>query len=166
MDAGRISFLAVALGICLAAATLANAADPSPGQTLTQSGSLPTFPGPKDYFTGTVHVQQLFTGDPALAATGGRVTFEPGARSAWHSHPAGQYLIILDGVGWVQQWGGPVLEVHAGDVVWCPPGVKHWHGASSTKSMTQISITGVRGDTNVQWLEKVSDEQYQKNPPR
>jgi quercetin dioxygenase-like cupin family protein len=166
MATPKLLGLSLGLGIYLAGAAQGSAAQanagPDQGQIVTRSGALPTVLGPKDYFTGTVHVQQLFPGDMALVATGGRVTFEPGARSAWHTHRAGQYLIILEGVGRVQEWGRPIIEVHPGDVVWCPPGVKHWHGASPTTPMTQISITGGRPDNNVSWLEKVSDEQYQQ----
>jgi 4-carboxymuconolactone decarboxylase len=86
------------------------------------------------------------------------------ARSAWHIHPAGQRLIVTDGVGRTQQWGGPVEEIRAGDVVWCPPGVRHWHGASPTAAMTHIALTGVRDGQAVEWLEKVSDEQYGAEP--
>jgi quercetin dioxygenase-like cupin family protein len=90
------------------------------------------------------------------------VTFEPGARSAWHTHPTGQHLIVTSGVGWTQEWSGPVVEIRAGDVVWCPPAVKHWHGATPTTAMTHIALTGTAGGKNADWLEKVSDEQYRK----
>jgi len=84
------------------------------------------------------------------------------ARTAWHTHPAGQHLIITSGVGWTQEWGGPIVEIRAGDVVWCPPGVKHWHGATPTTAVTHIALTGTVGGKNVDWLERVSDEQYRK----
>ena len=92
--------------------------------------------------------------------SGAYVTFQPGARSAWHTHVAGQRLIVTEGVGRTQQWGGPVEEIRAGDVVWCPPGVKHWHGASPTSVMTHIALTGIHDGQGVDWLEKVTDEQY------
>ena len=94
--------------------------------------------------------------------SGGSVTFQPGARSAWHIHPAGQHLIVTSGTGWTQQWGGPIVDVHAGDVIVCPPGVKHWHGATPTTAMTHIAITGNQHGKNVEWMEKVSNEQYRK----
>ena len=87
-------------------------------------------------------------------------TFEPGARSNWHTHPTGQHLIVTSGVGWTQEWHGPIVEIRAGDVVWCPPGVKHWHGATPTTAMTHLALTGTVGGKNVEWLEKVTDEQY------
>jgi 4-carboxymuconolactone decarboxylase len=127
---------------------------------ITRSGSHAPSKGPAEYFTGDVRVQPLFAEEEAAAYGGGSVTFQPGARSAWHTHPAGQRLIVTEGVGRTQQWGGPVEEIRAGDVLWCPPGVKHWHGASPTTAMTHIALTGVRDGQNVEWLEKVSDEQY------
>jgi quercetin dioxygenase-like cupin family protein len=129
-------------------------------QVITRSGSQAPSKGPADYFTGDVNVQPLFAQEDAAAYGGGYVTFQPGARSAWHTHPAGQRLIVTEGIGRTQQWGGPVEELRAGDVLWCPPGIKHWHGASPTSAMTHIALTGVRDGQNVQWLEKVSDEQY------
>lgn len=92
--------------------------------------------------------------------SGGLVTFEPGARSAWHVHPAGQHLIVTEGVGRTGVWDGPVVEIKAGDALWCPPGVKHWHGATPGSSMAHIALTGVKDGKNVEWMEKVSDEQY------
>jgi quercetin dioxygenase-like cupin family protein len=104
----------------------------------------------------------LFAAKDTAPFSGAYVTFEPGARSAWHTHPAGQHLIVTHGVGWTQAWGGPIVEIRAGDVVWCPPGVKHWHGATPTTAMTHIALTGTDRGKNVDWLEKVSDEQYMK----
>jgi quercetin dioxygenase-like cupin family protein len=104
----------------------------------------------------------LGTREHTAPFSGAYVTFEPGARSAWHTHPAGQHLIVTSGVGWTQEWGGPVTETRTGDVVWCPPGVKHWHGAKPTTAMTHVALTGTAGGKNVDWLEKVSDEQYRK----
>jgi quercetin dioxygenase-like cupin family protein len=97
-----------------------------------------------------------------MPATGGSVTFAPGARSAWHTHPAGQLLIVTSGTGWVQEEGGPKREIKPGDVIWTPPSVKHWHGASTTNAMSHIAITNMVNGKNVEWLEKVTDEQYQK----
>jgi quercetin dioxygenase-like cupin family protein len=130
---------------------------------ITRSGSQPASPGPAEYFTGKVRVQPLFGQEDTESYTGAYVTFQPGARSAWHTHPAGQRLIVTDGVGRTQQEGGPVEEIKAGDVVWCPPGVRHWHGASPTSAMTHIALTGIRDSQGVEWLEKVTDEQY--HPP-
>ena len=127
---------------------------------ITRSGSQAAGRGSAEYFTGDVRVQPLFAEQDTAAYTGAFVTFAPGARSAWHTHPAGQRLIVTDGVGLTQEWDGPIEEIRAGDVVWCPPGVKHWHGASPTSAMTHLALTGVRDGQNVEWLEKVSDEQY------
>ena len=131
-------------------------------QTVIRAGSQPSFKGPAQYFTGDVQVDPLFPADEATNFSGAYVTFEPGARSAWHVHPAGQRLIVTAGVGWTQEWGGPVIEIRAGDVVWCPPGVKHWHGASPSTQMTHLTLTGVLDGKNVVWMEKVSDEQYSR----
>jgi 4-carboxymuconolactone decarboxylase len=127
---------------------------------ITRSGSQASSKGPAEYFTGEVRVQLLFAAEETAAYSGAFVAFAPGARSAWHTHPAGQRLIVTDGAGLTQTWGGPIEEIRAGDVVWCPPGVKHWHGAGPTSAMTHIALTGVRDGQNVEWLEKVPDEQY------
>ena len=127
-------------------------------------GSQPSGKGPADYFTGTVRIDALFqTTEPARAA-GASVTFEPGARTAWHTHPLGQTLIVTAGVGWVQHWGGPVEEIRPGDVVWFPPGEKHWHGATPTTAMTHIAIQERLDGKFVDWMEHVSDEQYRRAP--
>ena len=145
----------------LAWAAVAPAADrPSASQTVSIAGSQAAARGPAEYFTGDVRVDPLFAAKDTAPFSGAYVTFEPGARSAWHTHPAGQHLIVTSGVGWTQEWGGPTVEIRAGDVVWCPPGVKHWHGATPTTAMTHIALTGTVGGKNVDWLEKVSDEQY------
>jgi quercetin dioxygenase-like cupin family protein len=129
---------------------------------IKRSGSQPSRKGPAEYFTGAVRVDPLFqAGDPARVS-GGQVTFEPGARTAWHTHPLGQTLLITSGLGWVQHEGGPIEEVRPGDVVWFPAGLKHWHGATPTTAMTHIAITESRDGKNVDWMEKVSDEQYHK----
>lgn len=127
---------------------------------LTRNGSQPSQPGPLDYFTGTVRIDPLFTATEPSRVSGASVTFEPGARSAWHTHPVGQTLIITAGCGWTQCWGGPIIEIRAGDVLTCPPGHKHWHGATATTHMTHIAIQEAQDGKNVDWLEKVSDEQY------
>jgi quercetin dioxygenase-like cupin family protein len=145
----------------LAWAVVAAAADkPAGSQTVSVAGSQPAAKGPAEYFTGSVRVDPLFAAKDTAPFSGAYVTFEPGARSAWHTHPAGQHLIVTSGVGRTQAWGGPVVEIRAGDVVWCPPGVKHWHGATPTTAMTHIALTGTVGGKNVDWLEKVSDEHY------
>lgn len=128
---------------------------------ITRSGSQESRPAPAANFTGEVRVQPLFGTEETAPYTGAYVTFQPGARSAWHTHPAGQRLIVTEGAGRTQQWGGPVEEIRAGDVVWCPPGVKHWHGAAPASALTHIALTGVRDGQGVGWLEKVTDEQYQ-----
>jgi quercetin dioxygenase-like cupin family protein len=144
-------------------AAVAPAADrPASSQTVSGAGSHPAAKGPAEYFTGNVRVEPLFAAKDTAPFSGAYVTFEPGARSAWHTHPAGQHLIVTAGVGWTQDSGGPVVDIRAGDVVWCPPGVKHWHGATPTTAMTHIALTGTVGGKNVDWLEKVSDEQYRK----
>ena len=127
-----------------------------------ESGSQPSNKGPADWFTGTVRIDPLFPAKAPARAAGASVTFEPGARTAWHTHPLGQTLIITAGFGWVQQEGGPVEEVRPGDVVWFPPGVKHWHGASPTTAMTHTAIQEALDGKVVDWLEHVSDEQYRK----
>ena len=129
---------------------------------ITPNGSRPSVRGPEQNFTGSVVVQPLFAANEHTHASGGHVTFEPGARSAWHTHPAGQILIVTHGTGWTQEEGGRKHEIKPGDVVWCPPGVKHWHGATATNGMSHIAITNVVGGKNVDWMEKVSDEQYLK----
>jgi len=125
-------------------------------------GSQPSGKGPSDWFTGTVRIDPLFTApDPALVA-GASVTFEPGARTAWHTHPLGQTLIVTAGCGWAQRQGGPVEEIHPGDVVWIPPDEKHWHGATPSTAMTHIAIQERKDGKMVDWMEHVSDEQYRK----
>src|SRR5437667_6389431 len=127
---------------------------------IKRSGSQPSGKGPADWFTGTVRIDPLFqVKDPARAA-GNSVTFEPGARTAWHTHPLGQTLIVKTGCGRAQRWGGPIEEIRPGDVIWIPPGEKHWHGAAATTAMTHIAIQEQLNGKAVEWMEKVSDEQY------
>jgi quercetin dioxygenase-like cupin family protein len=124
-------------------------------------GSKPSGKGPSDWFTGTVRIDPLFDRPDPARVSGAMVTFEPGARTAWHTHPLGQTLIVTSGCGWVQQEGGPIEEIHPGDVVWFPPGVRHWHGATATSAMTHIAIQEKLNGSPVTWMEKVMDEQYQ-----
>lgn len=127
---------------------------------ITRSGSQPSRQAPAENFTGRVSVEPLFEANAPARAFGGRVTFEPGARSAWHTHPLGQILIVTAGAGRVQRWGDPVEEIRQGDVVWTPPGQKHWHGAAPDSSMTHIAITEELDGKRVEWMEKVGDAQY------
>jgi quercetin dioxygenase-like cupin family protein len=127
---------------------------------IKQSGSQPSDKGPADHFTGTVRIDPLFQAPDPARARGASVTFEPGARTAWHTHPLGQTLIVTSGHGWVQVWGGPVEEIHPGDVVWFPPAEKHWHGGTRTTSITHIAIQEALDGKVVDWMEQVSDEQY------
>src|SRR3954453_13290111 len=127
---------------------------------ITRSGSQASRKGPGEWFTGTVRVDPLFQAQEPGRVSGGHVTFEPGARTAWHPHPLGQTLMITSGLGWVQTQSGPVEEVRAGDIVWFPAGEKHWHGASPTTAMTHIAIQEAIGGKNVDWMEHVSDDQY------
>jgi quercetin dioxygenase-like cupin family protein len=127
-----------------------------------RNGSQPAVNGPDENFTGRVVVQPLFGATEHTRASAGQVTFAPGARSAWHSHPAGQHLIVTSGVGWVQGWGGEKQEIRPGDVVWTPPGVKHWHGATPTNGMTHIAIQEQVNGKNVDWMEQVTETQYSK----
>jgi quercetin dioxygenase-like cupin family protein len=127
---------------------------------IKRSGSEKSTRGSADWFTGTVRIDPLFRApDPARVA-GASVTFEPGARTHWHEHPLGQTLIVTAGCGWAQRWGGPVEELHPGDVIWIPPGEKHWHGATATTAMTHIAVQERLDGEPVKWLEPVSDEQY------
>jgi quercetin dioxygenase-like cupin family protein len=129
---------------------------------ITRIGSQPSAKGPGDWFTGTVRIDPLFQPNDARRAGGAMVTFEPGARTAWHTHPLGQTLIVTAGCGRAQREGGPVEEIRPGDVVWFSPGEKHWHGAAPTTAMTHIALQEQLDGKVVEWLEKVSDEQYPK----
>jgi len=128
---------------------------------IKRSGSQPLGKGSAEYFTGAVRVDPLFEAPDPARAVGASVTFEPGARTAWHSHPLGQTLIVTAGRGRVQRWGGQIEEIRPGDVVWFEPGEKHWHGATTTTAMTHIAIQERLDGKTVDWMEKVSDEQYQ-----
>ena len=130
----------------------AGAVEPQPAaaQQITRAGSQPSAAGPADYFTGRVRVDPVWPANAQINASGGMVTFEPGARSAWHTHPAGQRLVVMSGVGLTQEWGKPVQEIRPGDMVWCPPGVKHWHGAAPTTAMSHLAVTGTVDGKNVE----------------
>lgn len=129
---------------------------------ITKSCSRPSSTGPAENFTGAVRVERLFQAHAPARAAGASVTFEPGARTAWHTHPLGQTLIVTAGYGWVQREGGPVEEIHPGDVVWFPANVRHWHGASPTTAMTHLAFQEQLDGKTVDWMEKVSDEQYRR----
>lgn len=131
---------------------------------LTRNGSQPASYGSAEHFTGKVRLDPLFKAPAPARTSGVSVTFEPGAHSDWHTHPLGQTLIVTAGCGLVQSWGGPVRVIRPGDVVWCPPNEKHWHGAAPTSAMTHIAIMEELNGRVVDWLEKVTDDQY--NGPR
>lgn len=151
-----------ALSLTLAAAGAI--AQVPPELKVARAGSQPSSKGPADYFTGAVRVDPLFQPQEPARTSGAYVTFEPGARSAWHTHPFGQTLVVTAGFGLVQRWGGPVGEIRTGDVVSIPPGLKHWHGAAPDSAMTHIAIQEHQGGKTVEWLGKVSDEQYRGKP--
>jgi quercetin dioxygenase-like cupin family protein len=135
---------------------------------MTQNGAvkvlnpqtLSSNPGPAEFFTGTVRVAPVIQGEDPSCLTCGCVTFDPSARSAWHNHPKGQLLIVQEGSGFVQEWGKPVQRIKKGDVIWTPPGVKHWHGASPDSSLTHLAVQESLDGKSVNWMEKVTDEQY------
>ncbi len=129
---------------------------------IARAGSKPSGNGPADWFTGTVRIDPLFTAPDPARAGGAWVTFEPGARTAWHTHPFGQTLVVMTGCGWVQREGGAVEEIRPGDVVWFGPDEKHWHGASATTAMSHIAIQERRDGSPVTWMEHVSNEQYRR----
>ncbi len=157
------------IAVCAAAlhAATAGAAEqqgsttaPAAAQQITRAGAQPSAVGSSDFFTGRVRVDPVWPANGDISAAGGLVTFEPGARSAWRTHPKGQFFVVTAGVGLTQEWGKPIQEIRPGDVVWCPPGVKHWHGAAPTTAMSHLAVTGTVDGKNVEWMEKVSDEQY------
>ncbi len=129
---------------------------------IIHSGTQPSKAGPAEYFTGTVRIDSPFSGTEPARVGGAIVTFEPGARTAWHTHPLGQTLIVTQGRGWIQKEGGAIEEINQGDIVWIPEGVKHWHGATSQTAMTHIAINESLNGSPVTWLEHVTDAQYQK----
>lgn len=134
--------------------------------TVTANGSQPSVQGPAEWFTGTVRVDAPFKGTEPAAVSGATVTFEPGARTAWHTHPLGQTLIVTAGTGWVQESGKAVQAIKPGDTVWIPPHVKHWHGATATTAMTHIAIAEVQDGKVVEWMEQVSAQEYAGTVPQ
>ena len=128
---------------------------------IKRAGSQPSAKGPADWFTGSVRIDPLFQAEAPGRAGGAAVTFEPGARTAWHTHPLGQTLIVTAGAGRAQRWGGPIEEIRSGDVISFPAGEKHWHGAAPATAMTHIAVQERLDSTAVEWLEHVSDEQYE-----
>ena len=129
---------------------------------IKRNGSRPSEKGPAEYFTGAVRVEPLFEAPDPARVRGAHVTFEAGARTAWHTHPLGQTLVVTSGLGWVQREGGPVGEIRPGDVVWFPPGEKHWHGATATTAMSHIAVQDALNGDVVEWMEKVGDAQYRR----
>ncbi len=154
---------AVTLSLLASGSVVAQQApDRSQTITITRSGSQPSREGPAETFTGSVRVDPLFAATSPSRTSGALVTFQPGARSAWHTHPYGQILIVTAGTGWVQRWAGPIEDIRQGDVVWIPPNVKHWHGAAPTTAMSHIAIQEHLDGRVVDWMEKVRDEQYRR----
>ena len=127
---------------------------------IKRNGSQASAKGPAEYFTGTVRIDQPFQGADPARVGGAIVTFEPGARTAWHTHPLGQTLIIISGAGWTQREGGPIEEIRPGDIIWFPAGEKHWHGATATTAMSHVAIAEKLDGKVVDWMEEVTDEQY------
>jgi quercetin dioxygenase-like cupin family protein len=160
--AGTLVSLSLFASVASLAQTSAAKAPTSYTIKITRSDTLQSKKGSADYFTGSVQVLELFPADDPSRTSGGKVTFEPEARSAWHTHPLGQILIVTDGMGWIQQWGGSIEEIRKGDVIWIPPGVKHWHGATPSTAMTHIAIQEQLNGKAVEWMEQVTDEQYRK----
>ena len=127
---------------------------------IIMSGSQPSNKGPDEWFTGTVRIDSPFKGNEPARVSGAIVTFEPGARTAWHTHPLGQTLIVTSGIGWIQCWGSPKREIRTGDVISCDCGEKHWHGATANTAMTHVAIVEALNGKVVEWMEKVTDEEY------
>jgi quercetin dioxygenase-like cupin family protein len=128
---------------------------------ITHGADRPTMPGPEAWFTGDVALEMLFAAEEPGRMSAGKVTFQPGARTAWHAHPYGQALIVTEGRGLAQQWGGPIQEIGPGDVVWFPANEKHWHGAASDSAMTHLALQEAKEGSSADWMEHVSDEQYE-----
>jgi quercetin dioxygenase-like cupin family protein len=157
----RITFAVSVLSATLMISSWLHAADePENTMQIARNGEQPSVLGSSSNFVGTVRVDPLFAARPPSRVTAGAVTFQPGGRSAWHTHPAGQNLIVTSGVGWIQQEGGEKIVIKPGDVIWTPPGVKHWHGATNSTGMTHLAIQEVQDGKNVEWLEPVTNEQY------
>ena len=158
---GGLAALAAARPVAAEVSTSAVATTRRNGtMEIKRIGLQPSGKGPADYFTGAVRIDPLFQASEPARVRGASVTFEPGARTAWHTHPLGQTLIVTAGCGWVQHEGGPIEEIRPGDVVWFSPGEKHWHGATPTTAMTHIAVQEALNGKVVDWMEKVSDEQY------
>lgn len=156
-----MAFSLLALGFVQAGHTQASSGDRAQTVEITRNGSQSSTAGSAENFIGSVRINPLFPVHDPARASGVSVTFEAGARTAWHTHPLGQTLIVTTGVGWVQQWGGQIQEIRSGDVVWIPPGVKHWHGATATTAMTHLALQDALDGRWVDWMEQVSDEQYE-----
>jgi len=152
--------MSMALSALTATGAAAQEENAMTAQQISRAGTQASVSGPESNFTGRIRVDPLFAASHAVNASGAYVTFEPGARSAWHTHPAGQRLVVVSGVGLTQEEGKPIQEIHPGDVIVCPPGVKHWHGAAPTTAMTHLAVTGVVDGKSVDWMEKVTDDQY------
>jgi quercetin dioxygenase-like cupin family protein len=152
----RVAMLLIALAPIGAAV----AQEGSKAMKIIRNGTQPSVEGPAEWFTGDARIDSQFKGSDPSRVTGAIVTFEPGARTAWHTHPLGQTLIVTAGAGWAQSEGESRVEIHSGDVVWFPPGEKHWHGATATTGMTHIAVQEALDGNNVEWMEKVSDAQY------
>jgi quercetin dioxygenase-like cupin family protein len=131
---------------------------------IDRRGSLPVRKGPEDWFMGEVLIRDQFQRPNPSRLTGGTVSFQPGARTAWHTHPLGQTLLVTEGRGWTQCEGEKIVEIEAGDIIWCPPGHRHWHGATPTSAMTHIALQEALDGKVVEWMEKVSDEDYLVGP--
>src|SRR4051794_4140689 len=157
----RRSVLRTALATLTFPFVRVSATTPGGVMEIKKSGSQPSAKGPAEWFTGTVRIDPLFDAPSPARANGASVTFEPGARTAWHTHPLGQTLIVMSGVGRAQRWGGAIEEIRPGDVVWIPPGEKHWHGAAPTTAMTHIAMQEKLDGKPADWLEHVTDEQYE-----
>lgn len=146
--------------VALSLGASAAVAEPDKAVSVTRAGTTPSMAGPPSNFTGSVRVDSRFSATAPATVGGATVTFEPGARTAWHTHPLGQTLIVTAGVGLVQHWGGEIQEIRPGDIAWIPPGVKHWHGATATTAMSHIAISEAADGKVVDWMEHVTDEQY------
>jgi quercetin dioxygenase-like cupin family protein len=157
--AASIFFLALEIG----SKALSQPSPTSSQISITSSNKQSVTKGSHEWFTGDVKVRALFSPEGQSRTSGGQVTFQRGARSAWHTHPLGQILIITDGTGWIQEWGGPVREMHKGDVIWIPAGVKHWHGATPTTAVTHVAIQEIENGSAVTWMEQVTDDQYRQS---
>ncbi len=155
---------AIMAGNAAAASSSRVSSKESVAMQIIRNGSLPSAKGSPDWFTGNVRIDMPFQRGGASRVAGAIVTFEPGARTAWHTHPLGQTLIVTSGKGWTQCDGGPVVEINAGDILWCPPGHRHWHGATPTTAMTHIAIQEALDGKVVDWMEHVTDEQYRAGP--